>query len=42
MYLICHLYVLVMYDAIPVIVPIMFVIGIVGALVYERSRKTKK
>lgn len=30
-----------MYEAIPVIVPILFVIGTVGALVYERARKEK-
>lgn len=42
MYLIYHFHTPVMYDAIPVIVPIMFVIGIVGALAYERSRRTKK
>ena len=42
MYLICHLYIQAMYDAIPVIVPIMFVIGIVGALAYERKHKAKK
>lgn len=42
MYLICHPHMIPMYDAIPVIAPIMFAVGIVGALVYERSRKAKK
>ncbi len=28
-----------MYDAIPIIVPILFVIGTVGALVYERAQR---
>lgn len=30
-----------MYEAIPIIVPILFVIGTVGALVYDRGRKEK-
>ena len=28
-----------MYEAIPVVVPILFIIGIVGALFYDRSRQ---
>jgi hypothetical protein len=28
-----------MYEAIPVIVPVLFVIGVVGALVYDRSHR---
>lgn len=28
-----------MYEAIPVIVPALFVIGVVGALFYDRSRR---
>ena len=28
-----------LYEAIPIIVPILFVIGIVGALVYERAQR---
>ena len=28
-----------MYEAIPVIVPALFVIGVVGALIYDRSHR---
>lgn len=31
----------VVYDAIPIIVPILFVIGTVGALVYDRANKER-
>ncbi len=30
------------YDAIPIIVPVLFVIGTVGALVYERAQRNSE